>query len=189
MADEKKRIYVTHVNIRQSIFFLLLKLVSIELVAGTIIIIWHIGLAVYVNTVALLHLIVQIGLPVLIFLVFLKTFITIYLIMQWLNEYYEISASLIQHRRGIFFRRSEEYPIEDIKFVEVEQGLFGRMFNYGTISLMNVRRVEYAQMYLIHNPMRYASVIEEIVPNLVERKRLIRRHYHENGSDGEDEEI
>jgi membrane protein YdbS with pleckstrin-like domain len=187
MAEERKRIYVTHVNIRLSIFFLLLKLISIELVAGFVIIIWYVALAFYVTTLQIMHVVIQYGFPVFILLVLLKTFITIFLIMQWLNEYYEISAKVIQHRRGIIFRKVEEYPTEDIKFVEVDQGLFGRMFNFGTISLLNVRRVEYAQMYLIHNPLRYAQVIEEIVPNLVERKRLIRRHIHENGGFSEDE--
>ena len=187
--NEERKIYVTHVNIRLSIFFLLLKLISIELVSGIVIIVWQIGLGFYVTSFQIMQNIIRYGLPLLIFLVLFKTFVTIFIILQWLNEYYEISASTIKYRKGIIFRRAYEYPTADIKFVDVEQGAFGRIFNYGTITLMNIRRIEYAQMYLIHNPLRYAHVIEEIVPGLVEHKRVIRRHYHENGKENEEEEI
>lgn len=187
--DDNKRIYVTHVNIRLSIFFLLFKLISIELFSGGVIVLWHIGLSYYVKTVQMMDTIATYGMPILVVLVLLKTFVTLFLIMQWLNEYYEISAIMIKYRRGIIFRRVDDYPTTDIKFIDVDQGIFGRIFNFGTISLMNIRRVKYAEMYLIHNPLRYAQVIEEIVPGLVERKKLIRRHYHENGSDEAEEEI
>lgn len=55
VMEERKKIYVTHVNIRLSISFLLLKLISIELIAGLIIIFWHVGLAYYVSTLQLLQ--------------------------------------------------------------------------------------------------------------------------------------
>ena len=180
MNDEKKRIYVTHVNIRLSISFLLLKLILIELFAGLIIILWQSVLAFYVGNISVLHTVILYGLPILFFLVLIKTSITIFLILQWLNEYYEISAEMIKYRRGIIFRRVDDYPIVDIKFIEVQQGALGKLFNFGTITLLNIRRVQYTQMYQIHNPMRYAQVIEELVPNLVERKRMLRRHFHES---------
>lgn len=189
MSEGKRKIAVTHVNIRLSISFLLMKLLSIELMAGVVIVMWHVGLSFYVSNISLLHTIIRFGLPILIFLVLLKAFITTFVILQWLNEYYEISAEVIKYRRGIIFRRVDDYPIADIKFIDVEQGLFGRLFNFGTITLLNIRRVEYAQMYLIHNPMRYAQVIEDIVPNLVERKRVLRSHIHENGEEEAEEEI
>jgi membrane protein YdbS with pleckstrin-like domain len=185
MSEEQKRIYVTHVNIRLSIFFLLLKLIAIEFFAGTLIVFWHLSMAVYVKTVETMQLIVQYGIPILIFLVTLKLFITGFIIMQWLNEYYEISATKIIYRRGILFRKADDYPIHDIKFIEVDQGFFGQMFNFGTVTLLNLRRVKYAEMYLIHNPLRYARVVEELVPGLVEKKKLIRRHYHEDGNEDE----
>src|SRR6185437_4800456 len=160
----------------------------IELFAGTLLIVWHIGLAVYISA-SLLHSIIAIGLPFLFFLVLVKTFITLFLILQWLNEYYEISADIIKYRRGIIFRRVEDYPTADIKFIDVEQGIFGRMFNFGTVTLMNIRRIQYAQMYLIHNPLRYAQILEDLVPNLVERRHVLRRHFHENGENTSEAEV
>jgi len=189
MNEEKKKITVTHVNIRLSISMLLLKLILIELFAGTVIILWQSVLAFSIRNVSTLHSITLYGLPVLYFLVLIKTFITFFLIVQWLNEYYEISAEMIKYRRGIIFRRVDDYPIADIKFIEVQQGVLGRMLNFGTITLLNVRRVQYAQMYLIHNPMRYAEIIEELVPNLVERKRMLRRHFHESEEEIPEEEV
>jgi membrane protein YdbS with pleckstrin-like domain len=187
MNDEKKKITVTHVNIRLSISMLLLKLILIELFAGTIMILWHSILAFYISNLSLLHSLILYDLPILFFLVLIKLFITVFLILQWLNEYYEISAEIIKYRRGIIFRRVDDYPIADIKYLEIQQGVFGRLLNFGTISLLNIRRVQYAQMYLIHNPMRYSQVIEELVPNLVERKKMLRRHFHE--SENEEKEV
>lgn len=179
MESEPKKIYVTHVNIRLSISLLLLKLIAVEGMAGVMLALSQIALFLYVTNVQTFHTIIGFGIPAIIILVTVKTLITLFVILQWLNEYYEISASFIQYRRGLIFRKLDNYPTEDIKFIEVQQGLFGRMFNFGTITLMNIRRVKYVEMYLIHNPLRYAQVIEEVVPHLVERKNVIRRHYHE----------
>src|SRR5690348_4699784 len=146
MSKLRKMIQVTHVNIRLSISFLLMKLIAIELVAGMIIISWQIGTAFYVSNFAILKSIFVIAVPVITLLVLLKTFITIFIILQWLNEYYEISSDMIKYRRGIIFRRVDDYPIEDIKFIDVEQRAFGRILNYGTITLLNLRRLQLAQM-------------------------------------------
>ena len=107
MNEEKKKISVTHVNIRLSISMLLLKMILIEFFAGMIMLIWLFLIGFYSTTkdVSLLHSIVIFGLPILFLLILIKTFITVFLILQWLNEYYEISADMIQYRRGIIFRR------------------------------------------------------------------------------------
>lgn len=182
MNEEKKKISVTHVNIRLSISMLLLKLILIELFAGMVIIAWLFLISLYsgAKDISLLHSIVNFGLPILFAFVAIKTFITVFLTLQWLNEYYEISIDMIKYCRGIIFRRVDDYPTADIKFIEVNQSPLGKLLNFGTITILNVRRIELAQMYLIHNPMRYAKVIEDIVPNLIERKRMIRKHFHEN---------
>jgi membrane protein YdbS with pleckstrin-like domain len=189
MHEEKKKIYVTHVNIRLSISFMLMKLILVEFFSGGLVLISLILLYIFVKSVATLDLTVGIGVPAFFILVGIKTFITLYVILQWLNEYYEISADMIQFRRGIIFRRVDNYPTSDIKYIEVEQGPFGRALNYGTITLLNIRRVQLAQMYLIHNPLRYAQVIEEVVPNLVERKKVIRSYIHEKGEENPEEDV
>src|SRR6185437_10156166 len=125
MNEALKKIYVTHVNIRLSISFLLLKLASAELFAGVLMVTWLLGLAYYLHYVAIMQQIVRFGYGIFIFLVLIKTSLTLFLILQWLNEYYEISADMIKYRRGIIFRRVDDYPTADIKFIDVEQGIFG----------------------------------------------------------------
>lgn len=172
LYKKKKNITVNHVNIRLSISVLLSKLIFVELVAGTILIVWRSILVFIVRDVSILHAILLYGLPILIILVLIKAGITIFLITEWLNEYYEISADKIIYRRGIFFRKVEEFPLADVKFVEVQMGTIGKMLNFGSITLYNYRSVRLKQMYLIHNPNRYAHVIEDQVPNLVVRKDI-----------------
>lgn len=187
MSD--KKISVTHVNIRLSISLLLFKLIAIELFAATVFLFWQMGIYTFIHDLQTFHSVIGLGMPLFVVLVIMKTFVTVFVILQWLNEYYEISADLIKYRRGILFRKEDNYPTEDVHFIEVNQRLLGRFFNFGTITLMNVRRVILVEMYLIHNPLRYAHVIEEIVPHIIERKKVIRKHFgapkSENDTEGQ----
>ena len=184
-----KKIAVTHVNIRLSISLLLFKLITIELFAAAVFLFWQLGIYTFIHDLRTFHSVIGFGIPLFVLLVIMKTFVTVFVILQWLNEYYEISAPLIKYRRGILFRKEDNYPIKDVHFIQVNQGLLGKFFNFGTITLMNVRRIILVEMYLIHNPLRYAHVMEEIIPHIIERKKTIRGHFPtlKNGSDTEEE--
>lgn len=63
-----------------------------------------------------------------------------------------------------------------MQIIEVHQSFFGRLLNYGTISVLDSFRTERVDMYQIHNPVRYASILEELLPNEIETIREVRRH-------------
>ncbi len=176
MNNQIKKLQVTHVNIRLSISFLLLKLFLVEMMTGTLVILFHTllvsGVLTRFNTdISLLTI------PVIISFVIIKSAIIALLFLQWLNEYYEITPHLVAHRRGLIFRHVEKYPLKDIRDIEVDQTLFGRLFNYGTISLSDpTHHIKYLDMYQIHNPLRYATVLEDVIPNKVEKINIIREH-------------
>jgi membrane protein YdbS with pleckstrin-like domain len=173
-----KNIQVTHVNIRLSISFLLLKLLLIEVIAA-------VGVVLFLS-VALTDFITQLGfqlpifsIPIYIVLVALKTAMTIFVLLQWLNDYYEITPELITHRKGILFRHEEKYPLVHMRIVEYNQGFFGKLLNFGTISLLDPIRIERIDLYQIHNPVRYAAILEEQLPDEVEKIDIFRRHLSE----------
>lgn len=170
------KIQVSHINIRLSISILLLRLLVIELVGAILVILLHSSLFVFDGEV-----LEQMGMQtfnILFFsiFVFIKTALTVFVILQWLNEYYEITSTVIYHRKGLIFKTEEKYPLEHIGFVEVKQGIFGKILNFGTISLYDKGRNKYVDMYLIHNPMRYTRVIEELLPQVDEKKQILREH-------------
>lgn len=167
---------VTHVNVRLSISLLLLKLLFVEVVAAASVIFFYSVLLPYEG---MLFQNVGMGffnLPFYVALVIVKTFITFFIILQWLNEYYEITSTVLYHRRGLLFKVEEQYPLENMQRLEIFQSFFGKLFNYGTISLYDPRRKWYEDMSYIHNPMRYAKILEDLIPSADVRKSVLREH-------------
>ena len=131
-----KRIAVTHVNIRLSISLLLFKLVAIELFAAAIFLFWQMGIYTFIRDLQTFHSIIGLGMPLFVLLVVLKTFITVFVILQWLNEYYEIACNFFQllelqipELREYF--RSKDYS----KIVKKYRGNFGGSLIFRPIGL------------------------------------------------------
>lgn len=174
MTDD--RLEVTHVNIRLSITIMLFKLIVVEIAAAALVIIFHSALFLIGGQTIPVIGTITFTIPLFLVLITLKTAITLFVILQWLNEYYEITPKMIFHRRGLLFKKEATYPLTQIGMVDVHQTLLGRFFNFGTIGLFDLRRNKYEDMYLIHNPMRYAQIIEHLLPQMNERKEVIREH-------------
>lgn len=175
---EKKKINVSHVNIRLSITFLLFKILTIEVFAGFLIVFFHLLL----GSIAIENIGVVIpgfNIPLFVVLVGLKTALTLYILMDWLNEYYEITPEFITHRKGIVFRYEEKYPVSKILIIDVTQSTLGKVFNYGTISVFDEYQLKYLDLYQIHNPIRYASVLEDLIKMPVEKIHSVRTNIFE----------
>ena len=109
-------------------------------------------------------------------MVILKIGATTYVVLDWLNEYYEIRSDRFIHRKGIFSRKDEEYPFVNIESVKLSQGFIGRLFNYGTLELFEFKPIKYRTMYLIHNPARYLHILESLMPEATVEKEVPREH-------------
>lgn len=170
----KGKLYVSHINVRLSISILLFKLVVLEIISFVVILLLQTFLLINSNFGIFSEEFMNILLYIL--LDALKIGATVYIILEWLNEYYEITDKVIYHRRGFLFKSEEKIPLEQVALVEVNQSIFGRAFNFGTISLFDRRRNKYDDLYMIHNPMRYAQIIEGQLSNFIERRHILREH-------------
>jgi len=119
-------------------------------------------------------------------LVIAKIAMSIYIILEWLNEYYELTHAMIYHRRGVFFKKEEKVPLSIIWQVELSRGILGTLLNYGTIDLFDQRFNKHMSLYLIHNPLRYFRILEDLIPKLEERRETIREHVLETDEEDED---
>lgn len=54
-----------------------------------------------------------------------------------MNNYYEVLPGVLIHKKGIFGTKSTTFSLSNIEYQEVKQGLFGRIFKYGTIEIFN----------------------------------------------------
>jgi hypothetical protein len=100
----------------------------------------------------------------------------VFVITQWVNEYYEITPKEVIHKTGFFLKKEEKHMLEHLGKLEIEQGLLGRIFNFGTLKLNNWALGKDAILYLIHNPMKYHYILETLLPNADEQKQILREH-------------
>ncbi|MDZ4227906.1 MAG: hypothetical protein U1E54_01540, partial [Candidatus Levybacteria bacterium] len=97
--DKNGKIYVTHINIRQSIFFLVLKLILLDLMTIIVAALYFSSVSNKLIPEVLNSAILSYNLSFFLILVFLKIALTIYVVMQWITEYYEIWPNAIMHWR------------------------------------------------------------------------------------------
>lgn len=161
-----EKITFTNINIRQSIAILLAKLVLIDIVSAVLIVVLY-SLLVQGNLIAQVetdNIFVFSGIVGLVGIV--KISVGIYIVLQWLNEYYEITPMTIVHKKGIIFKKIEAYDIDKIRVINVRDSFLGEVFNYATITLYEIRLEKLLDMYLIHNPHRYAKILKSMRPHL-----------------------
>jgi hypothetical protein len=97
-----------------------------------------------------------------------------YLVLEWLNEWYEISKEYIYHKKGIIFRRIEQYRIGHIRRIDMQDTLLGEMCHYATLSLYDYRLHPTLEMQNIDNPLEYIQVLKALHPNIEVEKEGIR---------------
>lgn len=169
-------IYVTHITIRQSIFFLHLRLVLIEILAAF-------GLIVFLTLALSTEVKQRIGsdiivfnIPIFLVLVAIKLATIIYVIIDWLNEYYEITPKEMIFKKGLLFKTEQRTLMGHIGSVNLDQGILGRIFNFGTLKLFNWTNEKYVYLYLIHNPTKYMNILEKLLPEADREKKVFREH-------------
>lgn len=166
MAEEK-HLTLTYLNIRQSIAILISKLVLIDFILAGIIISFY-----YFLVLSDQYTTSGLSRNVIIFLIafgivgVFKTILTAYVVLRWLNEYYEITPEYIVHKHGLIFKKQEQYRIDHIRRIIVQDSFLGGLLNYGTITLYDLRLNKTLDLYLIHNARRYAKVLKALLPEL-----------------------
>lgn len=173
---DQNKISVTHINIRQSIFFLLLKLLVLDMFAVFIILLFFSSLSAPFISDSVKLQIISHNLLFFLLLGFLKIFITLFVVLQWLNAYYEIWPNSIVYKKGIIWKKEEKFPFGHIRSIKIEQGAFGRLFTYGTLSLYDYSLRRYATLYLIHNPIKYFHILDGLVPKAEKEKQILREN-------------
>jgi hypothetical protein len=161
-----QKITLTHINIRQSIIIMISKLILNDILLAFLVIGFYFVLVqgdtiirdVSRNSALFLWVFVGFGV--------LKVGMNIYVIHQWLNEYYEITPEAIIHKRGLIFRKTEKYNLDKVRRIRIEDTLLGEIFNFATISFYDIRLNKFLDLYLIHNPDRYANILRVLKPEL-----------------------
>lgn len=174
--SSNKKIGVTHLNIRQSIFILLFKLVLLDLLVAFLAVAFLSLLSTSIFSPGIKIYLLAFHVIYFVLLVALKVALTFYVVLAWLNEYYEIWPEAIVHKGGIIWRKEVRYPFRQIRFIKMYQGMIGKLCNYGSLEIFDWRLTKYTTMYLIHNPHRYERILESLVPKAGQEKEIVREH-------------
>jgi len=170
LANRGNRIYVSHINIRQSIFFLVLKLIFLDLLSVALLVGYFIAMSNFSMSGIFSNPFRLFDVSYISILLLIKIILAVYVIMEWINEYYEVWPTLLIHRRGFILKKEERHPLSHIRSVKLEQGIFGRFFGFGTITIYDWYLERYTSLYLIHNPVKYYNIIERIIPRTEKEK-------------------
>lgn len=181
--NNRKKISVGHVHVRLSISFLLLRLAFVDLLT-TLFFAFIYTLIVTTFSVSNINSLSP-ALTITIFIVVkvIESLLTLYILTEWLSDYYEITPYAVIHKYGVIFKKEDRWGIQNIKQVRLEQGLMGNFMNYGSILLFDWRLNKYAELYSIHNPVRHVKILEQLLPNIDEHKSTIREHLVEKDYD------
>ena len=173
--EGKKNLTVSHVTIRQSIFFLILRLTILDIFTTLAALAFFSSFFIPLSIEAKLA-IVSSNFIYFILLATFKIILTIFIVLQWLNDYYEITPEVVTHRWGIIWQKDDSFKITHIKNFGVRQGIWGKMFNYGSLHFYDWFMKREYSIYLIHNPRKYLKILEDLLPFADEDRELVRDH-------------
>ena len=103
--------------------------------------------------------------------------------LRWLNDYYEITPEIVTHRWGIIWRKEDSFKVTHIKNFGFSQGIFGKLFSYGSLHFYDWFMKREYNIYLIHNPRKYLRILEDLLPFADEDKQMIREHIVDPGDE------
>lgn len=179
--EKEKKIAVTHVNVRTSIVFLIAKLIVLDIIA-TLFALFFFSPFLFPISLEIKTQILSYNIWYFLFLVLVKIVLTLFIVAQWLNEYYEITPTKIIYRRGIMRRKEDVYDLSrgdkasKITSIGVQQDMLGRIFNYGTLSIYDRGVYKYYYLNYIHNPLRYFEILRYLLPDADVEKDVPREH-------------
>jgi uncharacterized membrane protein YdbT with pleckstrin-like domain len=85
--------------------------------------------------------------------------ILIYLVLRWKNTAYSISPKKVMVQTGGPNMRAQVYNTGDLKELEVDQSLLGRLFDYGTVSFIAPGQTSRVILSNISHPWQHVERI------------------------------
>ena len=163
---------MTSKEIRESEFFLTVKLIILELFFGLIFLFFTTILDFFElgSQETITSIISWEGL-LMIIIICLQIVLTITLVLKWVYSYYDISGDKITYHQGIILLSEKSLYLRDVQEIKAKKGLIGRIFNYGNIALVGSNRDTLHSLNRISNPDKYIRFLEDLVLEAKESKK------------------
>lgn len=89
--------------------------------------------------------------------------LVLFVTLTWVHEHYEIMPGQIIRRRGVLVVKENVFTFDRIQTIDIFQGLMGKIFNFGSLTIYNPALDRKIILYNIDNPVRYKDVIEQVL--------------------------
>ena len=151
-------------EIRESEFFLTIKLIILELFFGVIFLFFTtiLDFLELDTQETITNIISWEGFWMLI-IILIQIILTIILVLKWIYSYYEIAENRITYHQGIIFLSEKSLYLHDVQEIKAKKGLIGRIFNYGNIELLGSNTNTLHSLNRITNPSKYIQFLETLV--------------------------
>ncbi|MCX7956240.1 MAG: PH domain-containing protein [Patescibacteria group bacterium] len=93
-------------------------------------------------------------------------YLVLKIIFSWISYEYIIRDDEIIIRQGLLITKEITYEIANLQSMIINQGLFGKIFNFGTIRLYNPVLKEEIFIENINNPNFYGDFIQKKEPEI-----------------------
>lgn len=81
--------------------------------------------------------------------------------LRWRNEQYVVTDRRVLQLKGVINKRVLDSSLEKINDVELQQSLFGRMFDYGTIEILTASEEAINRMDAIAQPLEFKRAMQD----------------------------
>ena len=90
-----------------------------------------------------------------------ELFLVLQVVLNWANEEYEIREGSVIHRKGIFRLKEEIFTLRNLASSRISQNFFGKIFNFGTITLSSPILKKDIYLVNVHNPKKIIISLED----------------------------
>lgn len=144
-------------RIRQTVVIPIFKLILIELIITLISFLTRLLSFNYLSELLNNFIII---LEILLIQIF-NLYLVINVIFNWIGVEYILRTDEIIIKKGILKLKETTYEIANLQSMSINQSLFGRLFNFGTIRLFNPVLKEEVFIENIPNPSFYGKFIQK----------------------------
>jgi uncharacterized membrane protein YdbT with pleckstrin-like domain len=71
------------------------------------------------------------------FIMLFQLLILMYLFLEWMFHYYWFEEGILHRKKGLLWVHHDEFILKEIEATNVSKTLFGRIFNYGAVSIIS----------------------------------------------------
>ena len=159
-GNSSEHLLISHITIYRSGVMLVGYLIGLEFIFLFINLLIHFILS-YVAPSISANTFFPVNTIVSIVITLIKIFFMLLIVTQWLDSYYEVRPSKVVYKTGLFKRQEKEFDCPDIEQITLNEGFWGRLLHFGTITIYLKIDQDSFTLSNIPNPHRNLKLLQK----------------------------